>query len=166
MCFGCCRAICNPSHYSVLTNSCLCSMLIFSCWGMASLSMLSPTILYAIRPSVPNVETASSAASSLCWEQPAWAPAPMKHEHCSLLCCAAELLHTVFCALCLHYMHHPEGNLCVCKATIRPSSPAYPSPAYPIFLHSLLQMLAACLTMWGLKRSCFVVSCLQMCRFL
>lgn len=56
MCFHCCSTICNPSYYSVLTNSWLCSMLIFSCWGMTSLSMLSPTNLYAIRPSVPSVE--------------------------------------------------------------------------------------------------------------
>ncbi|KAK4806438.1 hypothetical protein QYF61_013931 [Mycteria americana] len=53
ICFDCCRAICNHSHYSVLTNSWLCSMHMFSCWGMASLAMLSPTILYAIRPWSP-----------------------------------------------------------------------------------------------------------------
>ena len=52
MCFDCCRAICNPSHYSVLMNSWLFSTLIFISWGMASLSMLSPTILYVIRPSL------------------------------------------------------------------------------------------------------------------
>lgn len=63
--FNCCRVICNPSYCAVLMNSWLCSILIFSCWGMMTLLMLSPTISYAIRPSVPKVVTPSSAASSL-----------------------------------------------------------------------------------------------------